>query len=192
MRPVILAIAAALPLLSGAAYIRSILKGKTQPERMTRLLLLVITALSTGALLAAGDTSGIWLAGASFVQALIVWLLALKRGIGGANTTDIICLALCFAGIGWWLVSGQSYIGLLASIVADFVAVVPALLKTIRLPHTELMLFYVLDAVAALMVLTVGPYSWRAALFPLYILVINMVFALAIGIPRANADRRSV
>jgi len=97
---------------------------------------------------------------------------------------DMACLALCCVGVVCWVISGQSWAGLIASVVADFVAVIPSLYKTIRLPHTELALFYMLDVVAAICIVLAGPFTWEALFFPLYILVINAVFVVVIQWPR--------
>jgi hypothetical protein len=191
MRTATLIVAVLLPVISSGVYIYSIVMGNTRPQRMTRLLLLAITAISYGALVAHGDTSGVWLALVSFIQAGVIWLLALKYGIGGADKLDILCLVLCMVGVVYWVLSGQSLAGLVASIVADCIAVIPALRKTIRLPHTELTLFYALDALAAALVLAVGPYTWQASMFPGYLLVINMAFVFAIRKGRRHAAQES-
>lgn len=185
-----LSVAALLPLIGGLAYIRSIFSGRTVPQRMTRLLMLLITGLSFGSLLADGDTSGVWLALASFAQAGIVWALSFRYGMGGRDKLDFICFCLCFAGIAVWWATGDALLGLLAFIAADFVAVLPALVKTIRLPHTELGLFYGLDVIAAALILLVGPYGWQAVLYPAYLLVINGVFVLAIRRTKGEVSAR--
>lgn len=180
MREFLLFFGAILPLIGGGIYVASILAGKTRPQRMTRFLLFIITGLSTAALFANQDTSGVWLAVASFLQSLVICVLALKFGIGGTGKQDIICLLLCFLGIGLWLFTGEPLLGLLAAIAADFIAVLPALSKTIRLPHTEIWLFYAVDAVAAGLILVAGPYGWSDMLYPLYLMTINLLFVLVI------------
>ena len=192
MRTAILLVASLLPLIGSVTYIRSIFKGKTVPQRMTRLLMLVISALAFISLWADGDTSGIWLALASLVQAAIIWLLSFRYGMGGRDRLDILCFILCFAGIGLWWVSGDALIGLLAFIVADFVAVIPSLVKTVRLPHTELALFYLLDVVASGLIVLVGPYSWQALLYPTYLLAINLAFVMVIRWPRAVTETDTI
>ncbi len=152
---------------------------------MTRLLLVVITAVMTGSLWAAHDTSGIWLALLSFVQAIVIWLLSLKRGMGGRDRLDMVCLLLCFIGIGLWQWSNQPLIGLIASIAADIMAALPSLRKTVRLPHTELALFYALDVIAALAIMFAGPLTPMTMLFPAYIASINATYVLVIRWPRA-------
>ena len=184
---VALAIGTALPTISVLVYIRSILKGQTRPHRTTYLLLSMITGLSFASLLASRDTSGVWLAGVSFVQCLIVLGLALKFGMGGKDPFDVVCIGLCALGILAWLLTGESLMGLIASIVADFLAVLPTLRKVWRHPHTEVWLFYALDAIAAGFILGAGPYAVRAMIFPGYLLAINAVCAaLIIGRERVR------
>lgn len=182
-----LVLASLLPLIGGLAYIRSIFRGQTVPQRMTRLLMLLITGLAFGSLLADGDTSGVWLALASFGQAIIVWVLSFRYGMGGRDRLDFVCFGLCFAGIGVWWASGDALLGLAAFILADFVAVLPSLVKTVRLPHTELALFYALDVLAASLIILAGPYGWQALLYLVYLLAINLVFVLVIRRPFLSA-----
>ena len=88
MRTVLLIIGSLLPFISGLTYVVSVLRGKSKPQRMTRLLLVVITALATVSLWSSGDTSGFWLALTSLAESLIIWILSLKRGMGGQDTLD--------------------------------------------------------------------------------------------------------
>ena len=180
MRTILLSVGAFLPLISGGIYVLSILRGKTKPQRMTYFLMSAITGLACIALWASGDTSGVWLAFASFIQALIICALALRLGIGGREKMDIICLILCAIGLVLWLVTGESLVGLLAAILADFIAVVPSLHKTIRWPETEIWIFYGLDTVAAGLILLAGPSVWPEILYPVYLLLINAVFVYII------------
>lgn len=186
MRQLLLVSGSLLPLVSSVVYIASILKGKSRPHRMTRLLMVVIGVLFYGSLLAGHDTSGVWLALVSLVQAVIIWLLSLKWGMGGKDRLDFICLGLCVAGLGLWLVSGQSLFGLGMSILADLVACVPSLRKTICWPHTESAAFFLLDTGAGLLIVLAGPFTWRAVLFPAYIVLINALYVAVICWPRAH------
>jgi hypothetical protein len=133
----LLIIGAGLPLVSTVVYVVSILKGRSKPQRMTRLLLLLIAGISFSALLAAHDRAAVWLALISLLQAMLIWALSLKRGMGGRDPFDLLCLGLCAVGLMLWFVSGESLFGLVMSIVADLVACLPSLRKTVRWPHTE-------------------------------------------------------
>lgn len=187
MRVILLFFGVLLPVVSSAAYAVSILKGKSRPQRMTRLLLVCITALMVASLIGQGDTSGVWLALVSFVQALGIWVLSLTHGIGGRSRLDFACMGVCALGLGLWMFFGGAWIGLLASIVADIAASLPALVKTVRMPHTELLAFYAWDTLAGLLVAIAGPFTLKAALFPLYIALINALFAVVIWLPRLRS-----
>ena len=184
MRLTLLIIGSFLPLVSGLTYIVSIWRGNTLPQRMTRFLMLIITALMFGSLWADNDGSGVWLALVSFLQALCIWALTFKHGIGGKSRLDIVCLLLCGIGLGIWAITDEPWLGLVASIVADFIACVPSLVKTVRLPHTELMLFYALDAIAGVLIAAAGPFTARTITFPAYIVAINLAFVAVIAWPR--------
>ncbi len=187
MRTILLLLGLLLPVVGSVTYAVSIIRGKTRPQRMTRFLLMIITALMWGSLVAADDRSGVWLALVAFVQAVTIWALSLKRGIGGGDRLDVICLLICALGVAFWLLFGQARIGLLASILADIAASAPALRKTIRMPHTELLLFYALDTLAGVCILFAGPLRLQAMIFPAYITAINLLFAVAIWLPRLRA-----
>ncbi len=181
MRTALLILGSLLPLLASLIYIVSIVRGKSKPQRTTRLLLMLITGLSFITLVAGHDTSGVWLALVSFIQGVVIWVLSLWRGIGNAlNRLDFACLLLCALGVVLWLTSGQSIVGLIASIVADLIACVPSLVKTWRLPHTESLWFFGLDVLAALLIAAAGPYGWQALLFPVYIAAVNATYVLVI------------
>lgn len=184
MRNVLLVVGALLPVCSSISYIAGILRGEVQPERMTRFLLAVITALSLAALVAQGDTSGVWLGLTSFLQSATIGVLSIWYGMGGKSKLDMVCLGLCGVGLVLWLVSGESLFGLVVSVVADLVACVPSLVKTYALPHTEQALAYVLDALAGACILAAGPYGWQALLLPGYLLLINAVYVAFITQPR--------
>ncbi len=184
MRTVLLIAGSLLPIVSGVIYSVSIIKGKSRPQRMTRFLLLFITGVMTVSLWASGDTSGLWLALTSFLESLLILGLSFRRGIGGRDKLDIICLGLCLLGVLLWILTNQPWVGLVASIVVDLIACIPSLKKTIRLPHTEIASFYLLGTIAGLLVSLAGPFTLAAMILPAYIALVNLVFVFVIVWPR--------
>jgi hypothetical protein len=79
-------------LFSPIFYVISILKGESKPHRTTRFVLLIITLLSFSALLAQNNTVAVFLAGVSFLQSIIIFILSIKHGMGGRTKIDILCL----------------------------------------------------------------------------------------------------
>jgi len=172
-------------LISPLIYAKSILNGVSKPHRTTRFVLLLITTLSTAALFAQGDTVAVWLAGISTLQAIVIFGLSIKYGMGGWAKLDIACLAIALIGIVAWQVTSEPILGLYFSILADFTGMVPAILKTYRLPHTENAWFFGLDVAAGIFtILAVTAFTPQAIAYPLYITLINSVMVFLILRPR--------
>jgi hypothetical protein len=194
VRNVFLVAGTILPLISSIVYIHAILRRNVRPQRMTRLLMMVISALSFAALVISHDMPSSLLAFTSFLPAIVLWVLSIKRGIGGRDRLDFVCFALCCAGLVFWLLSGNSYFGLVLSVIADLVACVPSLVKTARLPHTELISYYFIDTVAGCFIALVAERSVNNLLYPLYLATINGAFAVVIlwarrsKAPQASCD----
>jgi len=88
--------------------------------------------------------------------------------------TDILCLVIALAGIVVWKITDRPALGLYAAILADFAGMVPALLKTYRLPETEYWLSYIFDVAAAILTLfAIRNWGLTDFSYPLYLVVIN-------------------
>ncbi len=181
MNSVLIAISTCIVLISPLIYARAILRGKAKPHRTTRLVLLIITALATASLFAQHDRVAIWLAGASTLQASLIFYLSIKRGMGGWSKSDIICLLIAVLGIFLWQTTQNPLIALYAAIISDFTGMVPALVKTYKYPETEIASYFLLDVVAGTLSLTALS-NWNIAnyAYPLYIVGINAVMVILI------------
>jgi len=94
--------------------------------------------------------------------------------MGGWAKTDILCLVIALAGIVVWKITDRPALGLYAAILADFAGMVPALLKTYRLPETEYWLSYIFDVAAAILTLfAIRNWGLTDFSYPLYLVVIN-------------------
>lgn len=181
IRTVFLVISTFLPLISPIPYIRSILSGETKPHRTTRLVYLIIGLLTTSSLFASGNRVAIWISAVSLLQAIVLFVLGLRYGMGGWSKTDMACLILAILGIVAWQTTSDPLVGLYFGIAADFMGTVPTLIKTWKLPKSEEPIFYILDSMAggfnmlALSGWTIGDFS-----YPLYLFLINALIAILI------------
>lgn len=174
-------ISTVIALISPIIYAKAIFKGEAKPHRTTRFVLLTITALSTLTLFAQHDTVAIWLAGVSTVQAIFIFILSLKYGMGGYAKSDIVCLIVAVVGILLWQITDNPALGLYFAILADFTGMVPTLLKTYKLPHTEIYLFFLLDVFAGFFsLMAVKQWTTAEVSFPLYIMLINLTMVLLV------------
>lgn len=170
-----------IALISPIIYAKAIFKGEAKPHRTTRFVLLTITALSTLTLFAQQDTVAIWLAGVSTVQAVFIFVLSLKYGMGGYAKSDIACLVVAVVGILLWQITDNPALGLYFAILADFTGMVPTLIKTYKLPHTEIYLFFLLDVFAGFFsLMAVKQWTAAAVSFPLYIMLINLTMVFLV------------
>ena len=181
MNNVLIVISTIIVLIAPLVYVRAILKGKAKPHRTTRLVILVISALATAALFAQGNRVAIWLAGASTLSCLLLFLMSIKRGMGGWSKSDITCLSIAIIGIYLWQTTQNSLIALYAAIMSDFVGMVQSLIKTYKFPETEIASFFALDIIAgSLSLMALQAWTFADYSYPLYIVMINITMVILI------------
>lgn len=186
MKELSIAISTILAFISPLLYTKAILKGEAKPHRTTRLVLLIITSLATFSLFAQNDTVAIWLAGVSTLQSILIFSLSIKYGMGGWSKMDLFCLLIALSGIILWQTTKDPSLALYTSILADFVGMVPALIKTFRFPETEIWTFYALDVFAGFFsLLAVKSLTLQQFSYPLYIIIINL-FMVILALRKKN------
>ncbi|HUQ84923.1 MAG TPA: hypothetical protein VM077_01240 [Candidatus Limnocylindrales bacterium] len=160
--------------LAYISYIISILRGRTKPHRTTRFVVLVVANITTLSLIAQDSSVAIWIASIATIFSWIVFLLSLKYGIGGWSKTDIACLIIALLGIYVWKITNNPQLAFFASIIADFIGMLPAFIRTYRHPRTEGIGFYAIDAVGAgLNLLAISAWLPQEYIYPLYYLFLD-------------------
>lgn len=180
-----------LALISPFLYAQDIVSGKAKPHRTTRLTILLTTSLTLLSLLAQKDTVAVWLAMASTFQAVMVFGLSLKYGMGGWSRTDLLCLGLALTGIVLWKTTQNPVLALYAAIAADLIGMLPTLIKTFHFPTTETLRFYLLDTMAAFFsLLAIQTWNIQHFSYPLYLLLVNLTMVILIFYPRLNRTQK--
>lgn len=181
MKDIFIAISVILGLVSSFVYFVAILKGQAKPHRTTRFVFLFITTLTTLSLFAQGNRVALWLSGVSTFQSIVIFGLSMKYGMGGKSKTDILCLVMAIIGIACWQITKNPLTALYFFIIADFTGVIPTLIKTYRLPHTEVWAFYALDVIAATFnLLATKEFTINQYLYPFYIILVNLIVVFLI------------
>jgi hypothetical protein len=179
MKTVFLVLSTLLPIYSPILYTQSILKGEAKPHRTTRFVILLTTVLTTLALYAAHDRVAIWLSAISALQAIAIFALSLKYGMGGWAKTDIVCLVMALVGIMAWKTTTNPLYGVYFGILADFLGVIPTIIKTYHIPESELWSYFAIDTVAGMLnLLAIPQLTFQTAVYPLYIVFINGIIAI--------------
>lgn len=187
MKEIFLYTGAFFTFISCFFYIVSIFKKRTKPHRTTRFVLMTISLLAFISLYAAHNTVAIWLAGVEASQAVFMFAFAIRYGMGGRSKTDILCLLIALFGIYMWQTTKNPIYGLYFSMAADFTGFIPTFIKTYKLPHTEVAIYYVFGFLGGLLNLfalsswTINDYS-----YPVYIIFGNLIMLFLILRPKLS------
>jgi hypothetical protein len=161
-------------IISPIIGITSTLKGTFKPQRMTRFLIMVVSFLFVGTLLAQGDKNSIVIAVAQTIGSAIIFFLSLKRGLGGSAKLDFIVLVAAIISLIVWKSTNNPTLGLIMSIATDLIGFTPTLIKAWQLPHSEDWRFYCSDVLASTFsLLSITTPDIKVWIFPIYILFIN-------------------
>lgn len=157
------------------------IKGRAKPHRTTRFVLLLITTLGFLSLYATGDRVVVWFLGICSIQSLVMLIMSIKYGMGGWAKIDIICLVIALLGIVLWKETSNPTLALYTAVTADFVGMVPTLIKAYRLPHTEYWMPYILDLSSIiLIVLAIQNGGFNEYLYPTYLFAVNIIMLIFI------------
>lgn len=154
----------------------AILTGKARPHRTTRFVLFVIAILSTSALFAQQSFVAFIFSATILISTSATFVLSIKSGMGGISKLDLLCLFLAILGIGLWKTTNNPTIGLYAAILADFTGFIPTLVKTYKIPDSEVVITFFFDFIGGITsILAIGNLVPQEIIFPLYIALINLV-----------------
>ena len=182
-----------LALVSPIIYAISMVRGRSQPARMTRFVVWLAAAISFISLYADGSSGAVWLAGVFAARNLFLLVMSFWYGVGGWTRLDQICLTIAGAGLLGWQIVGDPLIALVFAILADLVGFVPTFVKTYREPTSEEPQFFYLESLAVVLnIIVIGAWS-EDLLFPVYILASNIiVLSLIFKLPQKVVRRMMV
>lgn len=185
MQTVLVLLSSIFILASYSIYEWAMVKGRAKPHRTTRLVLLIITALGFSSLFAQNDRVVAIFLGICAIQSLVMFLMSFKWGMGGWAKTDIVCLMIALVGIVLWKVTSNPVLGLYGAVGADLAGMIPALIKTYRLPDTEYSPTYIFDLIAiTLTALAIRNGGFNEYLYPAYLLAVNALMLVFILRPK--------
>lgn len=160
-------------------YIIDIIRGRVLPARSTRIMMVLLLGVALLQQHSLGSKWALLLLVGEFTQAVLVFIVSLKYGVGGFTRIDIVCYVLLFADILIWSVTNNSLLGIHITITADLIASAPMLIKTWKNPKSETPLFFWLGALAAfLAIASESVFTYGRLAFPIYLVIVNVIVAL--------------
>lgn len=180
MRATLLTISVILELAASFSYCVSIIRGRTKPHRITRLVLMFILALGfVGIVSAKGNLGAVLYSGISCAFGITCFGLSITRGMGGSDVFDWICFTIAVCGLIGWQLTGNAVLSIWFASAADFVAYLPAYVKTWKHPNTESPWLYSLSFAGSL--LSVAAYRLSSvSIFQLNIALTSFLMLICI------------
>ena len=182
MKDVYVAISGIIVVGTAVPYFLDVLKGKVRPLRSTRLMffLLIVLAYLQQRDLQVGLTMVITVS--ELIVSSLLFITSMKKGVGGYEKLDIACYTLLTLSVLLWYTTKSAYVGLLFTILADFVAFFPVIYRTAKDPRSETQLFYWGGVLGPVIAIVADPdKSVKNIIFVAYLAGVNMLVALLIN-----------
>ncbi len=155
-------------------YIRDTVRGNTKPHRTTWLIFSVMALSSFFSQVALGAQQSLWLVGTQSLAVLIIFMLSIRKGVGGLSTPDIFVLLASLIGLALWFLLGKPEYSLYANITVGFAALTPTIIKAAKAPKTETTLTWVLGTLAGFVaLLATGSTRFEIIAYPIYVIFAN-------------------
>lgn len=158
----IIAVGASIP------YIVDIVKGNTKPQRAAWVIFLTLSAISFFAQLAAGATNSSWFPLVLLIQAVIIFVLSFKYGMGGFSKFDVASLIMAVIILIIWWTTSSAALAIICGVIVNTIGKVLVAEKVYKHPETEYLPTWVWSVVASIFsVLAVGSFDWILIISPL-------------------------
>jgi len=177
-------IAASATLIAAAAYVRSMFKGQTKPNRVTWLMWTIAPFTAAFASFSSGATWAavpVLMSGLSPFMILIASFLN-KRAYWKPSAFDYACGALSALALVLWYVTENPNVAILFAIFSDALAATPTLRKAWRNPESEFRWPYVVGVFSPMTSFLVAPaWAFSEIAFPAYLVAINILLVISVS-----------
>ena len=184
MFEILVSIATLATLVAAIAYIRSMFKGQTKPNRVTWLMWTIAPFTAAFAAFSSGAT---WAAVPVFMSGFSPFLILLasfvnKRAYWKLSAFDYACGALSSLALVLWYMTENLNVAIVFAIFSDALAAVPTLRKAWRNPESEFswpFLVGVFSPMTSFFVTQIWTFSDIA--FPAYLVLINILLVFSVS-----------
>lgn len=172
----VLSLIAGIFLIGGyVPYVYEVIKGRGKPSRMSWFIWSLSTATILFSLGETGTSEAIWVPIADAVGCFAIFILSLKKGIGGFTKTDKISLSIVIASLLIWWFTGNALVALLMNLFIYISGYIPTIKKSIHHPENESrfawMLFFI-GVIINLIVVGIGSDTGFAVwLYPIVLVI---------------------
>lgn len=174
-------IGAAIGSLGGFYYLYETAVGKAKPNRVTWLLWGLFPMIIFLAQRVQGVENLSWATFAAGFTPLLIVLASFvnKKAYWKTEPKDYYLMAAATAGIILWALTKEPNLAIIFSLVADFFASLPTLIKSYKHPETESWFAYAISAIGfGISVLAIQRFTFETYAFISYIFVLNTLLAI--------------
>jgi hypothetical protein len=117
----------------------------------------------------------------------VIFLLAIRRGVGGVSPVELALLGIAALGIVGWQIADDPVVATCSVVLADVIGVALMLPKTYRDPGSETLATFAIGVVSTLFALAaVGSTEVALLIYPLYLLVADGAVVAVIFLRRRS------
>jgi hypothetical protein len=165
-----------LAMVSNGAYFLSVSRKKTRPHVFSWTIWGLLTGITFFAQNNADAGPGAWHMAVNSVICFVIAGLAIKRGNLDIRAGDIATFICGLLAIPLWYVTKQPLLAVVLVICVEAFAYYPTFRKSYINPHEELAFTYTVDALrCAISLLAMEHYSLTTVLYPLFIVIVNVI-----------------
>ncbi|OGJ62936.1 hypothetical protein A3C37_05560 [Candidatus Peribacteria bacterium RIFCSPHIGHO2_02_FULL_53_20] len=168
---------AIIALLAYAIYFHDIFFRHTKPHAFSWLVWTLLAGIGFAAQVTGGAGAGSWVLGVDVIVCSVIFVVALWKGERGYVWVDWISLALALFSIVLWRITGTPLLSVILICCIDALAYVPTFRKSFFKPQEESMTAFMLFSLKFILVLlALERYSIVTALYPAWIIILNVGF----------------
>lgn len=179
---------AMLNLFGASTYIKDTLKGKTKPNRVSWFLWALVPLIAF--FIQRNEGVG-WANLLTFMVGFVPLIILIasfvnKQSYWAITKFDIICGLFSLAGILFYLLASNAVVAVMLLILADGLAALPTLQKSLKYPETESYTTFLCGVGnSTITLLSLHTFSFLFLGFPVYILIMDILLFLFIY-PKTN------
>jgi hypothetical protein len=179
----------------GINYAIDTLKGRAKPNRVTWSLWAIAPLIAFAAELAQGVKiqSVVTLSAGLAPMLILACSFANKKAYWKIKPFDWYCAGVSLLALILWLITGKGDIAILFSVLADFMAALPTIIKSYRHPETESLGGFAAGTAGVFIgFLTIHHWTFANYAFPTYLVLCNGVITTLIASQQYRKNKKNV
>ena len=170
-------------ILAALAYIHSMFKNNTKPNRVTWFMWSIAPLIATAAELSNGVGLAVLPVFISGLSPLLIFLASFfaKKAYWKLSNLDYFCGLLSGLALVLWLITKDPNVAIILAITSDAFAAIPTIKKAWKNPETESSWPFTIGMLSPLTAfLVANEWSFSELAFPIYLVFINILVVISI------------